>query len=154
MLSGHSLEFFSFFAIAGDDQSKILPLSTKLAAGPNYPDEPFGFDIRSEHGGGKNYRIVFYIPISAQFFTGLFVKGKFIWDNTRCHIGNPVFGQKTFEIEQVDRFIAENVIGGTKGFFVQIKSRFRFPLAPALGGINALKYDIRNIQFSGDRGAQ
>ena len=90
----------------------------------------------------------------AQFLPSVFVKGKFTRDNARSHIGNSGFGQKAFEIEQIDSFIAENMIGGTKGIFIQIKSRFSFSTGVALGGINALKNDIRNIQFSADRRAQ
>jgi hypothetical protein len=58
MLIGHLPEFFSFFAISGDDQVKFLTLPAKLAAGPDNPSESFGLDIRPEHGSGKNYRIV------------------------------------------------------------------------------------------------
>ena len=145
MLVGQLQKFVSFFAIAGDDQPKMLTLSIKLATGPNHPGEPFGFDIRSEHGGRKNYRFVAYFPIPTQFLAGVFVKAKFPRDNARRHIGNLGFGQKAFEIEQIDSFIAENVIGGTQGIFIQIKSRLSFPLASALGGIYALKNDIRNI---------
>ena len=89
-----------------------------------------------------------------QFLSGIFVKRKFIWNDAWCHIGNPGFRQKTFEIEQIDGFVGEYLLGGAKGVFIQIKPRFGCPLAPSLGGINTLKYDIGNIQFSGDRRAQ